>query len=56
MAIKDRVFSQSIGVDMGGNTIPMAFNHVGEFLIGFDPLLLKRRPPIIALAVPRLSD
>src|SRR5450759_3334546 len=49
---------------VGGDSVPMPIDHLGEFLVGFEALPLQARPPVLeesprpalALVVPELTE
>src|SRR5450756_1646870 len=49
---------------VGGDSVPMPIDHLGEFLVGFEALPLQTRPPVLeesprpalALVVPELTE
>src|SRR5215216_6437531 len=53
-----------LGVTIRGNPVPMALNHLGKFLVGFQALPLQGSPPVLKeaagpaffLVVPQLAE
>ena len=53
-----------LGFAVGGDSVPMSIDHLGEFLVGFEALPLQTRPPVLeeaprpalALVVPELTE
>jgi hypothetical protein len=36
-----------LGIDIGGDVIPVAFNHLSKIVVGFEPLPLQGGSPVI---------